>query len=231
MSDRTVGIIGGMGPAATLDLMHRVIALTPASDDADHIRMLVDNNPKVPSRIKALIEKTGPSPGPAITQMARKLAEFGADFLAMPCNTAHHYYGEIAAAVDIPVLNIMQLVAEHVSRRHPGATRVGLLASSALQQIRLYEPYFEERGVDVCYPNIEGQSRLMQVIRSVKAGDAGLDYSGLNDAVENLANAGADCLVIACTELSVVVGALRSSLPVYDGAEILAAEIVRRARK
>jgi aspartate racemase len=95
MSHRILAIIGGMGPEATVDLMLRVINATPARDDQDHIRMLVDNNPKVPSRINALVDGSGESPAPALISMARGLASLGADFLAVPCNTAHHYLREV----------------------------------------------------------------------------------------------------------------------------------------
>ena len=89
---KIVGILGGMGPEATVELMRRVIELTPANDDCDHIRMLVDNNPKVPSRIKALLEGNKESPLPVLIDMALGLEKSGADFLVMPCHTAHAYY-------------------------------------------------------------------------------------------------------------------------------------------
>ena len=88
MKRKVAGILGGMGPEATIDLMKRVFRATPAQDDRDHVHLLVDNNPQVPSRIQALLEKTGESPGPCLCDMARKLESWGADFLAMPCNTA-----------------------------------------------------------------------------------------------------------------------------------------------
>ncbi len=86
--EKVVGIIGGMGPEATVDLMRRIIANTPALDDIDHIRCIVDNNPKIPSRIKALIEADGESPGPVMAAMGKSLEAYGVDFLAIPCNTA-----------------------------------------------------------------------------------------------------------------------------------------------
>lgn len=94
-----VGVLGGMGPEATVELMQRVIRATPARDDADHVRMIVDNNPKVPSRIAALIERRGDDPAPVIADMARGLEAAGADFLVIACNTAHHYLPTIRAAV------------------------------------------------------------------------------------------------------------------------------------
>ena len=227
-----VGVLGGMGPEATVDLMRRVIAATPAQDDADHIRMLVDNNPQVPSRIRALIEKTGESPAPALIAMARGLCAQGADFLVMPCNTAHHYHSEIAAAVDVPFLNLMELVAAHVMRRHPALQRIGLLASSALAHFRIYEPWFDRAGVEVLYPAADRQEALMAAIRAVKAGRvADQDLSAFNSAAAGLANGGAQVLLIACTELSVIADSLQASLPMYDAAEVLAQAIVARSRR
>ncbi len=100
--ERTVGILGGMGPEATIDLMQRIIRLTPALDDADHIRCIVDNNPKVPSRIKAIIEGDGEDPGPCMADMGRRLGAWGADFLAIACNTAHYYYDAVRASRRYP---------------------------------------------------------------------------------------------------------------------------------
>ncbi|WP_439102130.1 aspartate/glutamate racemase family protein [Congregibacter sp.] len=227
---KAVGVLGGMGPAATVDLMQRVIAATPASDDCDHIRMLVDNNPKVPSRIKALIEKTGPSPVPVLTAMAQQLVAQGADFLAMPCNTAHHFYAELASAVDVPFLNITELVAKRIAISQPAARRVGLLASSALSQIRLYEPSFDTRNIEAVYPEASQQTELMALIQAIKAnGGERCGYAALQNSAEALEAAGVDCLLIACTELSVVSEQLRSALPFYDAADILAQEIVTYA--
>ncbi|MFK7830384.1 MAG: aspartate/glutamate racemase family protein [Congregibacter sp.] len=229
MTEKVVGIIGGMGPEATIDLMRRVIALTPAEGDADHIHMLVDNNPKVPSRIQALIEKTGPSPAPFIADMARGLVAQGADFLAMPCNTAHHYYAEIAAAVSAPVLNLMQLTAAHIAVTQAGTRRLGLLASSALLQIHLYEPWFDDVGIELVYPDVARQSALMNLIRAVKAGKQQLNIAAFNEAAGMLADRGADSLLIACTELSVIAEHLRSPLVIEDAAQILAKSIVAKA--
>ncbi len=231
MTERVVGIIGGMGPDATVDLMRRVIAATPASDDGDHIRMLVDNNPKVPSRIRALIEGTGESPAPCMIEMARGLQRQGADFLVIPCNTAHHYYPEVAAAVDIPVLNLIELTADHIKQAQPQLRKAGLLASSALQRIHLYEPWLAKHDAEVLYPPDEHQQAVMALIRAVKAGchSAG-QLADYNRAAEQLKASGAQCLILACTELSVIADQLQSDLPVYDAAELLAESIVSRVR-
>ncbi|MFT6915259.1 MAG: aspartate racemase [Motiliproteus sp.] len=227
---KTVGIIGGMGPEATVDLMQRVIDETPAKDDVDHIRMLVDNNPKVPSRIKALIEGTGENPAPCLIEMALGLEKQGADFLVIPCNTAHHYYPEIAAAVEIPVLNLIELTSQHATQSQSDLSKAGLLGSCALQLIHLYEPWFEQHDVQVLYPRQQNQQQVMELIRAVKAKQQTLEHIlAYNRAAADLEAQGAQCLVVACTELSVIGGQLKTSLPVYDASELLAQAIVRKA--
>lgn len=229
-NEKVVGIIGGMGPEATVDLMQQVIAATPARDDIDHIRMLVDNNPKVPSRIKAIIEGTGESPAPCMIEMARGLENQGADFLVIPCNTAHHYYPDVAAAVNIPVLNLVKLTSESVKKAQPDLSKAGLLASSALQMIHLYEPWFEKHDVEVLYPQPDDQQAVMALIRAVKANNPTTEQiQAYNRAARNLADQGAQCLILACTELSVMSDRLETSLPVYDASKLLAQAIVREA--
>jgi aspartate racemase len=219
-----------MGPEATLDLMQRILRATPAEGDADHLRLLVDNNPQVPSRVAALIDGNGPSPAPVLVQMARGLERQGADFLVMPCNTAHHYHAEIAAAVAIPFLNIMELAASHIREHSPVAQRVGLLASTALQHIQLYEPWFDAAGLAVEFPDSARQEPLMQLINAVKAGrDRETGHAAFAGAALQLEERGVDCLLIACTELSVIAPSLTAQRPVHDAADILARAAVARA--
>jgi aspartate racemase len=230
MDAKTVGIIGGMGPEATVDLMARVIRATPAHDDADHLHLIVDNDPRVPSRIKALLEGTGESPGPYLAAMARRLEAWGADVLAMPCNTAHYYHGEIQAAVSIPVLHMIDLTAAAVAQEQPARKRAGILAATAVVKTGLYAAAFDRRGCCVSYPPADGQDRLMAAIRTIKTGRHGQpEIAVLRAACDDLVAAGADVLVVACTELSVIADALALRTPVYDASQMLAEAIVRNA--
>jgi aspartate racemase len=232
MREKIAGIIGGMGPEATVDLMARVIRATPARDDADHIRMLVDNNPKVPSRIKALIEGTGESPVPCLVDMARRLEAWGADFLAIPCNTAHFYLEEIRSAVKIPVLDMIALTVERVARENPGIRKVGVLAAVAVLKTGLYAKAFGRRGVGVAYPPADAQSRLMAAIRTIKTGRYGAEETdALKAAAEHLAAENTQALIVACTELSVIGHALDPEIRICDASQVLAEEIVRQARE
>ena len=231
MTDKVVGVIGGMGPEATVDLMMRVIRATPAEDDIDHIRMLVDNNPQVPSRIKAIIEGTGESPAPCMAQMARNLAASGADFLVIPCNTAHYYYDEVCRAVDIPVMNMIDVTVETVLNENASIRTVGLLASKAVLLTGIYTKPFKGKGVDVIYPCPEVQELLMASVRKIKTGkyDIG-DREVLQSAAEELVGKRAEALIIACTELSIICEGLDAGVKVYDSSQVLAESIVRMAK-
>ncbi len=223
-SHPTVGILGGMGPEATVDLMRRVIGATPAEDDSDHIHMIVDNNPKVPSRMKALLDGNGEDPGPVLTAMAHGLVEAGAHVLAMPCNTAHAYLPEIEDTVSIPFLNMVTLTTEHVGELSSQPKRAGLLAMSAVHKVGLYEKAFAGHGIDLVIP--EDQDDLMTVIKAVKAGDLSADVRNLFRAVTGALATRSDVLVIACTELSVLGDSIAHDVPVIDALDVLSDAIV-----
>ncbi|MCF6247242.1 MAG: amino acid racemase [Desulfobacula sp.] len=225
LKEKIVGIIGGMGPEATVDLMQRIICLTPALDDIDHIHCLVDNNPKVPSRIKAIIEGDGEDPGSCMADMGKRLETFGADFLVIACNTAHHYYKNVQDAVDIPVINLIGLVTDNLIRNYPNHRNIGILASPAVKITQLYARQFKQLGLVDVWPDPEVHELLLKIIKSVKKNDTGtkviLDYQSV---CRHLKDKGAEFVVVACTELS----ALNADLPVQamDAAHILAKEIV-----
>ncbi len=225
MTEKIVGILGGMGPEATVDLMQRIIRSTPALDDIDHIRCIVDNNPKVPSRIKAIIEGDGEDPGPHMADMGKRLERFGADFLVIACNTAHYYYEAVQEAVNIPVINLIDLVSIQIKEKFPQQDKVGILASPAVSITGLYRKFLEKLGIKDIWPDPEHQQILFNVIKSVKKGDLGSAvHKDYEKVCEHLKFKGVLTAIIACTELS----ALGSDLPIetVDAAQVLAEKIV-----
>jgi len=227
--EKIVGILGGMGPEATVDLMQRIIQLTPALDDRDHIRCIVDNNPKVPSRIKAIIEGDGEDPGPCMAEMAGKLESWGADFLVIACNTAHYYYDAVQQAVHIPVINMIDLVSHHVKVNFPEQNKIGILASPAVAMTGLYSKRFKKFGIKDIWPDPDYQASLFKVIKEIKKGNTGSTVRDAYEKVcEHLLKKDIKTAIIACTELS----ALDSSLPIniIDAAQVLAMEIVQIAK-
>ena len=229
--EKVVGIIGGMGPEATVDFMRRLIAATPARDDSDHLHMLVDNNPKIPSRIATLIEGRGEDPAPVLCDMAKGLEAQGADFLVMPCNTAHYYRPVIARSVQIPFLDMVELSVQKLAATQPKPRRVGMLASPAVRLVGLYSERIEQAGLQALFPSPDCENRLLEVIKAVKAGQLGpqhrQDYA---DVGRTLVDAGADAFLIACTELSVIGPPDGVTGPVVDALDVLVEATIAAAR-
>jgi aspartate racemase len=222
---RVVGIIGGMGPEATVDLMRRVIAKTPVRDDQDHIHLIVESNPKIPSRIAHLIEGVGPDPTPELIRIAGNLQRAGADALAIPCNTAHAYADAIRRAVSIPLLDMVQLTVEQIAAS--GRTRVGLLASTAVHNTALYARAFSARGIATLLPG--QQDEVMALIKAVKRGDTGVQaQAALGQIARQMADQ-ADVLLVGCSELSVIAAGI--TVPFVDSLDVLAQAVVNFARE
>jgi aspartate racemase len=221
---RVVGIIGGMGPEATVDLMRRIIAKTPARDDEDHIHVIVESNPKIPSRIAHLIEGAGPDPTTELIRIARNLERAGAEVLAIPCNTAHVYADAIRHAVRIQLLDMVQLTGEQLAQ--PGnVAHVQLLASTAVHRTALYEKAFFARGIKTSVP--ARQEEVMALIRAVKRGDTGARRQAELNEIACAAADSADAVLIACSELSVIAAGI--GVPFVDSQDVLAQAVVNFA--
>ena len=229
-----IGVIGGMGPEATVDLMRRVISATPATDDIDHIRMIVDNNPKVPSRLKALLDKSGEDPAPVLAGMARGLEAAGAHVLVIPCNTAHHYLPDIRAAVGIPVVDMVALSVAWLQAILAPKSRIGLLASPAVRLTGLFEHHCARAGIGILSPEGAEEVAVLAVIKGAKAGYVSpAQKVAYRAAADALIARGAACLVVACTELSVLAGSGDDGLggagvTVYDTLDVLVDDILAR---
>jgi aspartate racemase len=212
---KLVGILGGMGPEATVLLMQKIIAATPATGDADHIPLIVDQNPQVPSRIRHLIEGTGEDPAPVLAAMARRLEGAGAEALAMPCNTAHHYAPAIRAAVSVPLIDMVALSVAHAATlAGPGGT-VGILSSPAVRRIGLFDRAFAGAGLTPIYP--QDDAAMLAAIRLIKAqGATPAARSALTTASAELAAQGARVQMIACTEFSLISEAVDPEVQAFD---------------
>lgn len=227
---KTVGVIGGMGPAAAIDFQRRVLEATPAADDSEHIHLIVDNNPNIPSRIRALIDGDGEDPTPVLQAMARRLETAGAQVLAMPCNTAHHYLPAIRAAAQVPVLDMIALAANALAAAPEAPKRIGMLASPAVTIIGLYDGPLRAVGLEPIHAEGEDADHLLAIIRAIKAGarlaSVTTDFDTLAGRFKDR---GAEALLIACTEFSLLPKPA-IGLPVVDALHVLVAETVRIGR-
>jgi aspartate racemase len=237
---KTIGVLGGMGPAATVDFYRRIVEAVEAARDQDHLHVLIDSDPSVPDRTAFLLGD-GPDPVPALIAMARRLEGAGAELLVMACNTASAFAPRVAAAVGVPLLNWPDEVARGILARRPQTARAGVLATTGTIATGLYQRAFGGHGVAVLVPDAPAQEQVMQAIygpEGVKAGSG--DWRTARAQVlscgEGLAEAGADVLVLACTELSVLFapgpdGARAAAWPVptYDAAQVVAERVVELA--
>lgn len=220
---RTIGIIGGMGPAATADFMTRLVVAADAGGDAEHPRILVDCNPHVPDR-NAARAGTGPSPGPVLAAMAQGLVAQGAEVLAMPCNAAHGWADAIRAAVAVPFVDmIAAAVAEALAPR-----RVGLLAVGATLDAQLYQDRLSALGIAIC----ECDRRVVQpLVTRIKGGDTGPAVRAAMAAeAARLVAAGADIIIAACTEVPLVLGQTDVAVSLIDATAALVRATVTAAR-
>lgn len=226
---RTPGIIGGMGPAATCDLMVKVIENTDAQDDQHHIHLLVDQNTDVPDRTAAIL-KGGASPMPELIRSARRLQSAGADFLCMSCNTAHYFHGQLAREVSLPILNMPAESARELKRM--GVRKVGLLATDGTIRTGVYHRCLEAEGIEVVVPEDEDQKTVMTLIYGcVKKGVPLSQYpaESVRKTVSNLRNRGAEAFLMACTELPIAFERLGYKDGFVDPTRVLARAIVREA--
>lgn len=220
-----IGILGGMGPAATLDLLQKILAATPALDDQDHVPTLVWNVPQLPDRLAAILGD-GPSPLPHLIRAARALEDAGATAIAMPCNTAHFWADDLAAALNIPLLHI----ADAALHALPDATRrIGLLSTPATVQAGFYQRRFAARGIDTLIPAADDAARLMSAIRAVKAGRPDDARPPFLAAAQALLDRGADTLLLACTELPLISPGTAIEAQCADPTAALAQACIRHA--
>jgi len=223
---KIVGVLGGMGPDATVDFMSKVIAATSAEKDQDHLRMLVDNNPHVPNRQEALLGD-GEDPGPALAAMARGLETAGAEFLVMPCNTAHAFSDAIIEAVDIPLVSIIDVTVDACA----GAKTVGVLATDGCVASGVFQDALASRGLRSVLPDAREMQELMRLITRIKAGDRGSDVgAGMRALAAALVARGADAIIAGCTEIPLVLTPATLDVPLVSSTDALAEATVAIAR-
>lgn len=230
-NELVVGVIGGLGPEATLDFFSKVIAHSQAKEDQDHIHLIIENNPKTPNRNEAIAGK-GESPGPALAGMAMALDRAGADFIVMACNTAHAFEKDIRAATQKPFVSLIDEVVDEVRQTHPGAKRVGLLAAQGCLDAGIYGVTFARHGIAVLQLERPSQDRFMNLLYRIKSGDRGPDIRhNMQQLGEELVAKGADILIAGCTEVPLVLNSSENTKPLIDSTDVLARRCVSYARK
>lgn len=229
MSSKTLGIVGGMGPLATAMLFEKVATLTQASKDQDHIRVLIDSNPMIPDRT-AHIVANGEDPRRELAATAKHLETMGADFLIMPCNTAHYFYDDITKDLSIPFLHMVNETVRYIATHCPETHIVGVLATEGTCKAGVYETALKDQGLTPIAPDASMQQHVTDLIYGIKAAKP-VAIDGFLEAVDALKAQGATCFVLGCTELSVAQKRYGFSGPFVDPLTVIAEAAIHFAGK
>ncbi|OQY42197.1 MAG: aspartate racemase [Fusobacteriia bacterium 4572_74] len=217
-----VGVLGGMGPIATIDLLNKIIKYTDAKKDSEHIHTLVDSNTEIPDRT-AYISGYGEDPEKYLVDSALKLEAMGASFIVMPCNTAHYFYKKINESVNIPFINMIDEVAKELN----SVKKVGLLATKGTYKGHIYENIFNKYGIDVKIPPIDMQEIVTELIYGVKEGKDDIDQIPIDKVLNYFSSLGIDKVILGCTELPVAFKKLKIEGEFLDPTKILALSTIR----
>ncbi|MCD6373008.1 MAG: aspartate racemase [Thermococcus sp.] len=226
MAEKIIGILGGMGPLATVELFRRIVEKTPAKRDQDHPRIIIYNNPKIPDRT-AFILGNGEDPRPELIDSARKLESWGADFIIMPCNTAHFFAETIQKVVSIPLVSMIEETAKRI--KEMGLRKVGLLATDGTVKGLIYHRALLGRGIQIAVPGKKDQERVMEAIYDgVKAGNIERGRELLLEVARKLERR-VDGIIAGCTEVSVALKPEDLKVPLIDPLDVIAEKAVRLA--
>lgn len=224
--NKTVGVLGGMGPEAAVDFMATVVAMTPARTDQDHVHMIVDNDPSIPPRQDAIL-RDGTDPGPAMASMAKRLQDAGADFLVMPCNTAHVFNKAVTGAVSIPLLSIIDVTVA-ACRNYE---RVGLLTTEACLKGGIYQAAMQALGKEMVLPTDEEITEFTELVFRIKQGDKSEPVAkGMLRMADALQTRGAQAIIAGCTEIPLVLNKSMLDIPLVSSTDELARQTIAFAR-
>ncbi|MGQ9647059.1 MAG: aspartate/glutamate racemase family protein [Thermodesulfobacteriota bacterium] len=233
MPEKVIGILGGMGPEATIDLFMKIVKGTKVRKDQDHLRILIDNNPKIPDRTRA-IQKRGPSPLPYLIRSAKVLEKAGADFIVIPCVTAHYYYESLRRRIKIPILHLVEETVKYTLTQLKGVRKIGLIATTGTVHTGLFQRAFCETGIVLVLPTPDIQKKwIMEAIygeKGIKAVGPSEDSRRLLiKASQKLMDHGAQAVIAGCTEVPLVLKEGDLSIPIIDPVSILAEAAIKRA--
>ena len=218
---KALGILGGMGPQATLDLQQKILDLTESRRDQDHIRVYVDNHAQIPDRIGAVLGNTI-SPVPAMQESLDKLAAMGAGCVVMPCVSAHFFLPQLIVPLQIAFPDMLKVAAATCARQY-GQSKMGALCSEATAQSGLLTAYLKRHAIPHIYPLAEDQLLLGRMILEVKAkADLSVLAASLSSVAAEMAGRGADYFLLACTELPIIVQSKPLPYPTIDATTELA---------
>ena len=226
---RTLGILGGLGPMAIAYFLQLLTQMTDAATDQEHMEILLYNKPSIPDRTGYITGKRKRSPVGDMVGVGKKLKEMGADILAIPCITAHFFHQELEKEIGLPIIHAIEETEFYLEEEK--AVRVGILATDGTIQSGLFQNALKQRGICPVIPDIGSQKSLMEIIyQEIKAGKE-VNMSLFYRIVEELFNQGAEVILLACTELSLIKRDYNLPTGCLDVMEVLARKAVQSCNR
>lgn len=222
MKQYTLGVIGGMGPKATSVFYDKIIAGTDAHKDQDHINMIILSHATLPDRTTAIFNNTGKDFLEHMKKDIQLLELAGVDNIAIPCNTSHYFYEDLAELTDLHIINMVEETAKKIYEDYGENSKVGLLATKGTISSGIYKKACEKYKINLLVPNESIQDQTMKIIYdNVKSG-LSEDSSELEDLIKNFVEKdNCDCVILACTELSVIQLSKETKQHCIDAMEVL----------
>lgn len=224
-----IGVLGGMGPLASAEFVVKLVHATPARTDQEHFPVTMDSSPQIPDR-PAAIYSGGTDPMAAMVRVLRGLEAAGCALVAMPCNTVHHWYDQLAAQTHLPIVHIADAVAVRLRELAPRAQRIGLIGSAVTTQLEIFANRLGDEWEWLYATPGELDTLVLPGIAAVKAGDLPRGRTLFLQAIRQLQARGPEVIVLACTEIPVVVSQSDVSIPVIDSTDALARYTVAAAQ-
>lgn len=230
MREKILGIIGGMGPEASALLYMKMIKATKVKKDQEHYRIIIDSNPKIPDRTRAILG-LGESPVPYIISTAKNLEKMGVDIACIPCMTSHYFFDEIQAGVNMKIMNAFEELNSYLKENYKGIQNIGVLATTGTKNTKIFEKYLKD--MNIIYPDDRYQDDyVMEAIygegTGIKSGvTEGRPVELLIEAGEHLIGKGAEVVILGCTEIGLVLRKDSLSKPSVDPMDVMAEAMVK----
>ena len=217
---KNLGVIGGLGPMATAYFLELVVKMTDVKKDQEHLPVTLLSRPAIPDRTAYILGESDKSPLPEIIDYAKTLESLGVTCIAIPCITSHYFYSEFAKSVKIPVINIVVETASYLKKL--GIKKVGIMATSGTISTNLFQDALKKEGIEFATPSDDGQKKVMHLIYSnVKAG-LPVETKLFEEVTKELKDMGCECIILGCTELSLIKRDYDIGKGYLDALEVLA---------
>ena len=228
MNDKVIGIIGGMGPEATLNFYGKLLSMTKAKNDQEHFHVIIDSNSKIPDRTKAIL-CGGEDPLPYLIESVKNLEKMNVDVACVTCITSHYFFEEFQKEASYPIINALEELDLFIKREYPSITRVGVMCTSGTKSSELYNKYLKD--FDLIYPDeLSQENEVMESIYGkdgIKSGNKkGIPLELLKRAGNKLIDEGAQILIAGCTEIGLLLPDFNFAIPIIDPMDVVVLKLI-----